>query len=178
MDIGIEIRPVRPEEYAAAGAATARAYREFAPSDREHGDWAAYLKRIADVAGRAARTTVLVALDDGAVVGSATLELNERIRDDSERPLGPDEAHLRMLGVDPDHRRKGIARQLVLACIDAARTAGKRRLTLDTGPVMKAARAMYEAMHFTPAGTRELDNGFCLYSYEMRLDAARAGAPQ
>jgi ribosomal protein S18 acetylase RimI-like enzyme len=168
----IVVRPARRDEYAEAGAVTARAYEEFVP--KEHGDWEAYLGRIADVARRAERTTVLVALDGDRVAGSATVELHGRVSEESERALEPDEAHLRMLGVHPDYRRRGIARQLVEASVELARNNGKRRLTLDTGPQMRAARAMYEAMGFNQSGIRELDPGFCLYSYELPLDQPAA----
>ena len=172
MESPITVRPARPDEYAEAGAVTARAYEEFAP--KEHGDWEAYLRRIADVAGRADRTAVLVALDGDTLVGSATLELDGRVSQEPERPLAPDEAHLRMLGVHPDHRRRGIARHLVDASIELARSRGKRRLTLDTGPPMRAARAMYEAMGFRQSGIREMGSGLCLYSYELPLDQPAA----
>jgi ribosomal protein S18 acetylase RimI-like enzyme len=172
MDDPITVRVARRYEYAEAGAVTARAYEEFVP--KEHGDWPTYLGRIADVARRAVRTTVLVALDGDTVAGSATLELDGRVSEESERPLAADEAHLRMLGVHPDYRRQGIARRLVEACVELARSKGKRRLTLDTGPQMRAARAMYEAMGFHQSGVRELDNGFCLYSYELLLDQPAA----
>jgi ribosomal protein S18 acetylase RimI-like enzyme len=172
----ILVRPVRPEEYAAAGEATARAYEEYAPED--HGPWLEYRRRIADIAGRAGRATVLVALDRGVVAGSATLEVDQRMREDSERPLAADEAHLRMVGVDPGHRRRGIARRLVLACMELARASGKRRLTLDTGPEMSAARALYESLGFHLSGTRDLGSGWCLYSYELTLPApARVSSP-
>ena len=52
---------------------TAEAYREFvAPGETA---WESYLDEIADVADRARRTHVMVALEDGRIVGSATLEL-------------------------------------------------------------------------------------------------------
>ena len=47
----MEIRQVRPEEYAEAGRVTALAYQEFAPPG--DADWEAYLRVIADVAGQA-----------------------------------------------------------------------------------------------------------------------------
>src|ERR1700694_2757289 len=72
-----EVREVRPDEYAAAGDVTAAAYVEFADSTSP--EWAAYLARIADIGGRASRTTVLVAVAGNRVLGSATLELTERI---------------------------------------------------------------------------------------------------
>ena len=119
----IEIQPIRASEYAAAGAATARAYREHRRPDAP--GWDAYLARIADVAGRVERATVLVALDGGVIAGSATLEIDARIDPGPTEPLAPDEAHLRMVGVSPEHRGKGIGRRLVVACIDLARARGR-----------------------------------------------------
>ena len=55
-----------------------------------------------------------------------------------------------MVGVHPDHRRRGIARRLVLECIELARAQGKRRLTLETQPTMSAARALYDSLGFRP----------------------------
>ena len=109
----VEIREARPEEYAETGAVTADAYREFfADADADH---RSYLDEIADVAGRAPRTTILVAVDGDRIVGSATLELDGRTSEDVG-PLAPDEAHIRMLGVDPDARRAGVGKQLMAAC--------------------------------------------------------------
>src|SRR4030081_554879 len=72
-----EVREVRPDEYAAAGEVTALAYVEFA--DSASAEWGDYLKRIADIEGRATRTTVLVGVAGGRVLGSATLELTDHI---------------------------------------------------------------------------------------------------
>ena len=68
--------------------------------------WERYLEHIADVAGRADRTTIMVAVEDGRILGSATLELDGRV-DEDERPAAgrPCEAHIRMLGVAPDGAR-------------------------------------------------------------------------
>ena len=95
----VEVREARPHELADAGAATARAYEEFfGPGGfDEHAD---YLDRIRDAAGRAERTTILVALDHGVIVGSLTLELHLRTNPDDD-PLAPERANIRMLGVDP-----------------------------------------------------------------------------
>jgi len=53
MPDDIEIHPARRSEYVAAGAATARAYTEFATPGSAY--WEPYLARIADVAGRGDR---------------------------------------------------------------------------------------------------------------------------
>jgi ribosomal protein S18 acetylase RimI-like enzyme len=163
----IDIHPVRESEFTAAGAATALAYREF-----ERPEWpgyATYVARIADIAERARVATVLVAVVGGVVTGSATLELTERIRPSSAEPLAPDEAHLRMVGVSPEFRGRGIARTLVIACIDMAQAAGKQRLTLDTAPVMVAAQRLYTSMGFTPTPERPMPDGSVLLGYELRI---------
>ncbi|MDQ4107700.1 MAG: hypothetical protein M3138_02690, partial [Actinomycetota bacterium] len=76
----MEISEATSEEYAETGRVTADAYREFVrPGDE---DWERYLLRIADVADRADRTTILVAIEDGLLLGSLTLELDARVRDE------------------------------------------------------------------------------------------------
>ena len=114
----IEIREARPEEYAETGVVTANAYREFFSETEPH----SYLEEIADVAGRAPRTTILVAVDGDRIVGSATLELDGRTSEDAG-PLAPDEAHIRMLGVDPDDAAGGRGE----AADGCLRSAGTRR---------------------------------------------------
>lgn len=173
MAADIDIHPVRPSEHAVAGVATARAYTEFAPGGSA--GWDAYLQRIADVAGRSTRATVLVASVDGAIAGSATLEVESRMDPGSLHPLAPDEAHLRMLGVDPAYRGRGVARSLVLACIAMARARGKRRLTLDTGVVMVAAQRLYQSMGFTRIADHTTADGVHLLGYSLDIDAEPAG---
>ena len=165
----IEVRPVRPEEYAAAGEATANAYREFIPPEMT--EWHEYLARIADVGARAGRTTVLVALVDGAIAGTATVELDEHIESNWREPVAPDEAHLRMLGVDPAYRRRGVARALMQAVIELAQAHNRTRLTLETTPRMLAAQRMYESLGFQARGQETLEPGMHLLSYEMQLPA-------
>ncbi len=163
--ISVRVREVRPEEFAEAGAVTALAYQEFVtPGDA---DWEEYLEHIADVASRAPSATVLVAEEEGRILGSATLELGDRIGEDP--PLAPDEAHIRMLGVHPDWRGRGVARALMQACFDVARTAGRTRMTLHTTSRMRAAQRMYEAMGFERLPDRVFPDGFVLLSYERTI---------
>ncbi len=161
-----EVRPVRPEEYEEAGRVTALAYGEFAPQDSI--GWQNYLRHLADVAGRAQRTVVLVAIEDGRIWGTATLELRNRVEPDSP-PLASGEATLRMLGVHPNARGRGIGRQLVEACIAEARIAGKTLLTLNTTRQMQAAQRLYESLDFRRGPDRVFDDGFVLLSYEIPL---------
>jgi len=168
--VAIEVREARSGERAEAGRVTAEAYREFVrPGDD---DWERYLARIADVDGRADRTTVLVAVEDGRVLGSLTLELEGRVRDEDDeefRPLEPGEAHIRMLGVDPAARGRGVARAMMSAAERGARDAGKTILTLNTTRRMTAARAMYERLGYERTEDRVFPDGFVLLGYSKRL---------
>ncbi len=167
----IEVREATPEERAEAGRVTAGAYREFVrPGDE---DWERYLGRIADVDDRAERTTVLVAVQDGRILGSLTLELAGRVRDEDDeefRPLAPGEAHIRMLGVAPGARGRGVARSMMQAAERIARDAGKREMTLNTTRRMAAARAMYERLGYERLDDRIFPDGFVLLTYRKRLD--------
>lgn len=162
----MEVREIRPKEYQQAGSVTALAYREFVePGETE---WEEYLGHIADVASRVDAATVLVAVEDGRVLGSATLELGGRI-DDDDPPLEADEAHIRMLGVDPGARGRGVARALMDACFDHARAAGRTRMTLHTTNRMKVAQAMYEGMGFERLPDRVFPDGFVLLTYQKPI---------
>jgi ribosomal protein S18 acetylase RimI-like enzyme len=170
--VEIEVRRVRPEEFEEAGRVTALAYQEFArPGDP---DWELYLRRIADIGGRAAHTVVLVAVEDGRVLGSLTLELEDRVgagrQDEAGEPLRPGEAHVRMLGLDPAARGRGIGRRLMDAALEEARAGGKTVMTLNTTRRMRAAQRMYESMGFVRGPDLVYDDGFRLLSYSLPLD--------
>jgi ribosomal protein S18 acetylase RimI-like enzyme len=171
----IEVRPVRDDERAEAGRVTALAYREFLRPGEQ--SWEDYLDHIADVEGRAERTLVLVAVEHGTILGSATLELDTRVEPEDDPPLAPDESHIRMLGVDPDERGKGVARALMDACFDLARARGKQWISLHTTERMRTAQAMYERFGFERKPDRVFPDGFVLLSYEKRIgDGPGVGA--
>ena len=163
--MNIQIREATPEEYAEAGAVTASAYREFVRG----GDWEDYLESIADVEGRADRTTIVIALGGTRIVGSATLELTDRVEPEDDPTLDPAEAHIRMLGVAPEARRRGIARALMADCMDRARASGKTFLTLHTTDRMAAAQRMYWSLGFVRGADRVFPDGFVLMTYRVEL---------
>ena len=163
----IEVRPARPEEYDETGRVTALAYREFADGE----SWERYLELISDVGARADIAVVLAAVEDGRILGSATLELDRRIEEDDPQ-LPPHEAEIRVPGVDPEQRGRGVAKALMDACFALATEAGKTRMRLHTTQRMKVARAMYESMGFDRLPDRVFPDGFVLLTYEKPIQRA------
>jgi len=161
----VEVRRIRPDEYREAGRVTRAAYDEFVdPADP---DWGGYLNEIGDVATRAGTVLVLVAVEDGRVLGSASLETEgASIGDD---PIEPGTANIRMLGVDPEARGRGSGRALLEACIGEARRQGKRAVTLHTTEDMHAALALYASAGFVrdPARDWKVDDDLFLTAYRL-----------
>jgi len=62
--------------------------------------------------------------------------------------LTPDTAHLAQIAIAPDARGRGLARRLLTASLDAARTAGCARATLLVSERNAAAGRLYGAMGF------------------------------
>ncbi len=105
-----------------------------------------YAEQLADVAGRAGRSELLVVRDDeGRVVGSVALVL---AGDFGEVTESDDEASFRMLAVSASVRGRGVGDLLVRTCLDRARAAGKRRVVISTDPRMTAAHRLYERLGF------------------------------
>src|SRR5829696_4205361 len=166
----LEVREARTDaEVEAAGRVTVAANAEFAPEDPDDPfvpSWARYLRSMADAAGRAADGgTLLVAVEDGRVVGTVTLYLGA-----GSEQWRPGDAMFRFLAVDPAARGRGVGRALFQACLERARAAGRRRMTLHTTQWMATARAMYEraGFHREPEGDAQLP-GVRIIAYAAEL---------
>lgn len=124
MSVQESIRQVRPAEYEEAGVLVVEAYRTLGDTGDDF-----YEQQLRDIAGRVETSDVLVAVADGRVFGCVTFV-------DGLKPLSevddPDAATIRMLGVAPDARGRGIGEALVRACVDCARSSGRKRVRLDT----------------------------------------------
>ncbi|MEJ0046851.1 MAG: GNAT family N-acetyltransferase [Rhodospirillales bacterium] len=65
-----------------------------------------------------------------------------------------DEAEILTLAVAPEARRRGVARGLLRAAVEAARTRGAATLFLEVSAANSVARALYESEGFAPVGKR------------------------
>ena len=156
------IREAMPADFEAAGDVAVAAYSSIDPN------LGGYEARLRDVAARARHGTVLVAIADGRVIGTATYV------GDAASPLAesddPDDAGLRMLAVSPDAMGNGAGTALVAEVIERARRDGRRRLVLLSRPTMKAAHAIYDRLGFERA--TELDETWddvTLLGFALRL---------
>ncbi len=65
------------------------------------------------------------------------------------------EADMMNVAVHPDYRRRGIARQLINALVDALAEKGVHSLTLEVRASNAPAIALYEKLDFSPVGRRK-----------------------
>ena len=164
----VDFRRARPEEYARIGDLLVRAYATLADRDE------AYDSVLRDVAGRAANADVLVATVDGIPMGTVTFVPGPGPQAEGN---DPDAATLRMLGVAPEARGKGIGAALIDTCVRLARDLGRRRVVLDTRESMHSAHRLYESAGFRRAP--ELDRrppeapDLLLLGYVLELDDRR-----
>ena len=143
----LSVEPAVPADFGAIADLTVRVYLDEELAS-EH-----YAVQLADVAGRAERSELLVVRDpDGRVVASVALVVDG---DYGEVTESEDEAAFRMLAVVPAVRGRGVGELLVRACLDRARAAGKRRMVLSTDPRMTAAHRLYERLGFTRLPERD-----------------------
>ena len=162
----ISVRRVHPAEYVEAGEITASAWSPREPI--ETAEWIGFHDRVADVAGRDAVAPVFVAVIEGKIVGSVTLELESRVTDQANPALlGSDEAHVRLLAVAPEARRRGVATALMAHCVATARREGKARLTLNTSAHNAGAQSFYQAIGFQRRNDEVPADGSALVSYEL-----------
>ena len=66
-----------------------------------------------------------------------------------------DEAHIVIIGIRPEDRRKGLGELLLIAAIEAAMKQGSRVLTLEVRSSNEAARTLYRKYGFQEVGVRK-----------------------
>lgn len=145
----MEVRDVRPAEHVAAGAVTLAAYRALPGAHLSDG----YARELEDVERRVQGAVVLVAVEGGRVLGTVTYVPDPA--SSYAELLGPGEAGLRMLAVDPAVQGRGVGWGLVAACVARARADRAERLVLHTTPWMTSAHRLYERAGFRRAPMRD-----------------------
>lgn len=145
---GVEIREVASDEFDAAGEVAVAGYEEFYGHDLGY-----YADRLRDIASRSKDATVLIAVEDGVIVGTVTYVADPGSA--SAVDMRDDEAMIRMLSVAPAHKRRGVGRALSVACIERARSEGKRAVVLHADEIMEASQRLYESLGFRREPARD-----------------------
>jgi ribosomal protein S18 acetylase RimI-like enzyme len=168
--LSLSIREAVPEDYEELARLITNAYREFAQILGD--DWEDYREDLADIAGRAAQGSQLVAEIEGRLVGTVSYYPPR----DGDPVAGEwwwwpkGYAYLRALGVDPATRGRGVGRALTIACIERARADGAVGIALNTLSYMPAATALYEGLGFQQAGGNGEWGGGKVLSYIQNID--------
>jgi predicted N-acetyltransferase YhbS len=173
----VEIRQARADEFAAAGDLVVEAYEAIDPFGLGN-----YSNELRNVAGRAADADVLVATDDGTLLGAVTYVPGPT--SSSAEFTEADAAGIRMLAVSLKAQGQGVGQALVEACIARARAAGKRQVVLHTTDWMTTAHRMYARLGFRRDATidwqpsEEEAEGNVIWLRGYRLDLSSDGLGQ
>ncbi|MDQ1393747.1 MAG: hypothetical protein QOF30_2724 [Acidimicrobiaceae bacterium] len=167
---GVIVRPVGREDAETAGRVVVAAF-EAVPGAHMNGGYAAEL---ADVAGRAKVSEVLVAVDGRDLVGCVTLVPDHRSPLAEQVEEG--ECQIRMMAVAPSYQGRGVGQLLLDASLQRARALGRRAVLLHSTPAMTAAHRLYQRNGFVRVPERDWLPEPDLLLIAFRLDLAASGA--
>ena len=157
------IRPAREDELDTVASVIVDAYAEYA-AHMSPDAWSSFANEIANVRGRMSDAELMVAEEEGRIIGSVTVFSGWRGAQEGT-------AGVRLLAVPPEHRGGGLGRALLEACVTRAREAGKRRLVMTTTQEMAVLRDFTERMGFRrePALDHEPAPGVRYEGYALEL---------
>ena len=149
------------------------AYREFAVRMSPDG-WRDMEASLRAIEARAQSTRFLVMRDQRAIVGS--VGYCPAGKGDPEI-FSPDCAAVLLLAVSPTHRGRGIARELVTACIQCARADAAQVIGLFTSELMTAAQQLYESLWFRRESEIPSRRGLRYWRYKLPLAEPMISVP-
>jgi GNAT superfamily N-acetyltransferase len=103
---------------------------------------------------------VLLLLDGEIAAGGAFMRFD------------PDTAEFKRIWTHPDHRRKGLSRQVLTELEAEAARRGYTRVFLTTGPRQPEAQALYATSGYTVLDIVEVEPGFLVHPFEKSLEPA------
>ena len=141
----VEFRIAESHEHVTVAGGILKSYAEYGPLLPPDA-WERYSQNILDVRSRMTESELLIAVENGEIVGSATFYPARLKRTQSEWPT--EWTGARLIAVLPERRGRGIGKALVEECIRRSREQGAAAFALHTTPYMELAQGMYERMGF------------------------------
>ncbi|HYG01433.1 MAG TPA: GNAT family N-acetyltransferase [Chryseosolibacter sp.] len=144
------VRIARPSEYAGIGNLLVEVYSQLVDFPKPD-EQPAYYKLLANVGALTEKPGVeILVAENGNSISGAVVYFNDMTFYGSGGTATKEmsAAGFRLLGVRPQARGIGVGKSLTNACIDKARSSGKKELIIHTTNAMKTAWKMYERMGF------------------------------
>lgn len=169
----VVVRDAQVEELDDVARLLADSYREYRPGpdtpERLRAEFAEYENNIVDVRSRLADAVLIVAEIEGNLMGSVTYYPSRSSGTGEHWPAGW--AGIRLLGVSPRARGRGLGRLLTEECIARARAEGASVVGLHTTRLMVTARRLYERMGFqrVPEYDFVVADDFVVMAYRLDL---------
>ena len=136
----------------------------FAQYENDYDGWDAFIEAIGRMADLAACGEIVVADDDGEIVGAVAYFRPGA----GDHPIFPPEwSVIRMLVVTPGQRGRGIGRMLVAACIERAIRDQPPALGLHTSVIMSRALGLYTSLGFAKDSDLAPRNGVAYGRYAL-----------
>jgi ribosomal protein S18 acetylase RimI-like enzyme len=152
----LQLRDAQPGELETVSSLLAEVYGEFRPHFPTEA-WELYLGEIVDVRSRLADSELIVAEDEGRLIGTVGF-YPDASRSALERwPAGW--ASIRALAVLTAARGQGVGEALARECLLRTRQRGARAVGLHTNPFMEAATRLYERLGFRRAPEFDIEIG-------------------
>ena len=161
------VRDVEDREISEMVALTLNSYREY-EANVSHEFWQAYKENISTAITTAEDSIRIAAFVERQMVGSVLL---------CSRNMIDQLPEIRLLAVDPGHRKYGIGKILMNECEGRALNAGAASVILHTTKIMSVARSMYERSGYVRADEYDFwpTPDFLVMGYRKRLDALPRG---
>jgi ribosomal protein S18 acetylase RimI-like enzyme len=110
-------------------------------------------------------SNIFVCEDEGKIIGMAYL-----VPSGNPTHIYPaDWSYVRMVGVDPVYRGKGIAKRLTQMCVDYAKQSNEKIVGLHTSEKMDDARHIYESIGFVKYKEIDPIYGMKYWLYKLEL---------
>ncbi|SFN54261.1 GNAT family N-acetyltransferase [Dokdonella immobilis] len=155
-----QIRELHPDEFAALGQLMVEVYASLPgfPSPQEQ---PRYYETLANI-GRFSEkpgVQVLVALGAGNELMGGVVYFSDMAQYGSGGTATSEvnAAGIRLLGVSPQYRGRGVGKALALACIARARESGRGQVILHTTEAMQVAWKLYEGLGFVRSTDLDFD---------------------